>query len=104
MQHNTDTLFTLSDLMNPDKDRAKIETGDCGIVLKPDGTFQVFSTGAENIANPVETWTEVDHQIFANGQKLMALALTLATPQLLAVITDATKALTNELNSHETGN
>lgn len=58
-----------------------IQDGDAGIVLKPDGTFQVFSTGridGENLTSEQEL----------QGQKLMALAVALKFPQVMSLLLD----------------
>lgn len=74
-------------------DEKLIETGDCGIVFKTDGSFRVFSSGVENLSADPETWGEEELARVAIGRRLMALTVALSTPQLMAVIEDAANGL-----------
>lgn len=56
-----------------------IQEGDAGIVLKPDGTFQVFSTGKIDPNNMTEAQLE-------QGEKLVALSLALSIPEVLNML------------------
>lgn len=52
-----------------------IAEGDAGIILKPDGTFKVFSTG--------DIGGELTEQQKAQGQKLVALAMALSIDMVM---------------------
>lgn len=67
-------LLTEKHLVN-----SPIENGDAGLILKADGTFQIFSTGE---VNPDRL---TDRQI-DQGRKLNALALALAIPNVMHVL------------------
>ena len=54
-----------------------IEHGDAGVILKPDGTFRVFSTGVEGALTPAQE---------AQGKKLIALAIALRYPEVMQVL------------------
>jgi hypothetical protein len=56
---------------------APIEDGDAGIILKADGNFKVFSTGIEGDLTPAQ---------IAQGKKLMALAVALKFPEVMAIL------------------
>ena len=56
-----------------------IQEGDAGIVLKPDGTFQIFSTGKIDPNNMTEAQLD-------QGEKLVALSLALSIPQVLDML------------------
>lgn len=56
---------------------APIEQGDAGIILKPDGTFKVFTTGHIDAANLTEAQK-------GQGEKLMVLAGVLVDDDLYA--------------------
>ncbi|SER27442.1 hypothetical protein SAMN05216548_11459 [Faunimonas pinastri] len=56
-----------------------IEEGDAGIILKPDGTFKVFSTGLIDGANLTTAQQE-------QGKRLMALSVALAHPQVMDIL------------------
>lgn len=58
---------------------APIETGDAGVILKPDGSFQIFSTGSLEADNLTPAQME-------QGMKLNALALALSVPQIMDVL------------------
>lgn len=64
-----------------------IAEGDAGIVIKADGSFQIFTTGT------IDPNAMTESQI-RQGQILMALATALNTPELLQVLLEAS----NELN------
>ncbi len=68
------TLLGPSTLLN-----SPIEEGDAGIVLKPDGTFKVFSTGKIDANNMTEAQLD-------QGEKLVALSLALTIPQILNML------------------
>ena len=93
MTFNNPLASLLSNLPRNLPDEDLVTTGDCGIVIKKDGTFRVFTSGVEGITEPSETWSDEQRQIYANGEVLMALAVAMATPQLMAVLKDATKGL-----------
>lgn len=54
-----------------------IEHGDAGVILKPDGTFKVFSTGIDGPLTPAQE---------AQGKKLIALAIALRYPEVMSVL------------------
>lgn len=56
-----------------------IEDGDAGIVLKPDGSFKLFSTGKIDFANMTEAQ-------LAQGEKLVALAIALTVPDIMTML------------------
>lgn len=62
-----------------------IEEGDAGIVLKPDGSFKVFSTGKIDPDNMTESQME-------QGERLVALSLALSIPRVL----DMLKTMAND--------
>jgi len=64
-----------------------IQRGDAGIVLKPDGTFQVFSTGE------IDPETLTDAQI-DQGRKILALAYALKNPAILDQLYMASETMT----------
>lgn len=57
-----------------------IQEGDAGIILKPDGSFKIFSTG--KIEEPLTPEQEMQ------GRKLLALTVALKTPQVMQLLTD----------------
>lgn len=69
-------LLTQSHLLE-----APIGEGDCGIVLKPDGSFRVFSTG--------EVGTNTNQVQMDNMMKVMGFALALQVPPLMQILLDA---------------
>ncbi|UIN38381.1 hypothetical protein [Methylobacterium oryzae] len=54
-----------------------IEHGDAGVILKPDGTFKVFSTGIDGPLTPAQE---------AQGRKLIALSIALRYPEVMMVL------------------
>lgn len=52
-----------------------IEDGDCGVILRKDGSFQIFSTG---VINPNEMTGRQEEQ----GALLIAIAVCLNLPEL----------------------
>lgn len=66
------SLLTLEDTVT-----APIEQGDAGVILKPDGTFKVFSTGVDGPLTPAQE---------AQGRKLIALSIALRHPEVMAVL------------------
>lgn len=63
-----------------------IAEGDAGIVIKADGSFQIFTTGT------IDPRAMTESQI-RQGQLLMALATALNTPELLQVLLEASNEL-----------
>lgn len=68
-------LLDKSDLVS-----APIQEGDCGIVLKPDGTFQVFSTGVKSSGLTPEQMEQ--------GNKLVCMIVALKTPQIMHMLAE----------------
>jgi hypothetical protein len=66
------SLLTLEDTVT-----SPIEHGDAGVILKPDGTFKVFSTGVDGALTPAQE---------AQARKLIALAVALRFPEVMAVL------------------
>lgn len=60
-----------------------IEEGDAGIILKPDGSFQIFNTHRH-----IDGANLTPEQL-RQGKILLALATALAHPQLLDVLMEA---------------
>lgn len=56
-----------------------IKEGDCGVILRQDGTFQIFSTG-------VKEGRELTPAQVEQGQKLVCLALALRSPQIMHML------------------
>jgi hypothetical protein len=54
-----------------------VEHGDAGVILKPDGSFKVFSTGVDGPLTPAQE---------AQGRKLIALTIALRYPEVMAVL------------------
>ena len=67
-------LLTLDHVTN-----APISDGDAGVILRADGTFQLFSTGDMNGGNLTEEQMQI-------GRKLSALALALSLPSVMNVL------------------
>lgn len=55
---------------------APIEQGDAGVILKPDGSFKIFTTGHIDAANLTEAQMQ-------QGERLMALIYVLNDPTLI---------------------
>lgn len=84
-----------------DQDRPAIDDGDCGIIVKLDGSFRLFSTGVENLKNDPSTFTEREHQQIRNGQILTAFCLALQNEQVMDVLLDlATTVIDDEKLQH----
>ncbi|MBP2498352.1 hypothetical protein ABID82_005038 [Methylobacterium sp. PvP062] len=66
------TLLTLENTVT-----SPIEHGDAGVILKPDGTFKVFSTGVDGPLTPAQE---------AQGRKLIALSIALRYPEVMMVL------------------
>lgn len=73
------SLFTADQIA--DFDRAPISEGDAGIILKADGSFQVFTTG--HIDPKAMTSIQLDQ-----GKTLMAFTLALRIPQIMDLLVD----------------
>ncbi|MCP1540124.1 hypothetical protein [Methylorubrum extorquens] len=58
---------------------APVEHGDAGVILKPDGSFKIFSTGEIDGANLTP---EQERQ----GKTLLALAVALKFPEVMAIL------------------
>jgi hypothetical protein len=58
---------------------APIKEGDAGVILREDGTFQIFSSGKIDPENLSQGQVE-------QGRKLNALALALSLPQVMEVL------------------
>lgn len=58
---------------------APIEDGDAGFILKPNGEFKIFSTGAIDAENMTDAQR-------AQGDKLLALACAVAIPEVMAML------------------
>jgi hypothetical protein len=56
---------------------APIQEGDAGVILKPDGTFKVFSTGVKGELTPAQ------HE---QGRKLLAIAVALQHPEIMDIL------------------
>lgn len=70
----TVSLIDLGNLLD-----TPIQEGDAGIVLKPDGTFRIFTTGEID----GENLTSAQHE---QGRKLIALSLALKHEQIMDVL------------------
>ncbi|TXN08939.1 hypothetical protein FV222_00265 [Methylobacterium sp. WL103] len=70
----TKPLLTLDNLVS-----APIEEGDAGFILKPNGEFKIFSTGAINAENMTAAQR-------AQGEKLLALACAVAIPEVMNML------------------
>ena len=68
------SFFTNTDLV-----LSPIQEGDAGIVLKPDGSFQVFTTGQIDPKNLTEAQIQ-------QGEKLVALSLALKIPAVMDIL------------------
>jgi len=58
---------------------APIESGDAGVILKPDGSFKVFSTGKLDVAN-------LSEEQIQQGKVLLALAVALKYPEIMDIL------------------
>lgn len=67
-------LLSDSNLMH-----SPITDGDAGIVLKPDGSFKVFTVGLIDKDNLTESQ-------LAQGEKMVAISLALKIPAVMAVL------------------
>lgn len=63
-----------------------IVDGDAGVILKADGSFQIFTTGH---INPQALTPAQEEQ----GRKLVALATALSVPQLMDMLIEASREL-----------
>lgn len=61
-----------------------LESGDVGVVVKPDGSFQVFSSGMAGIDE--SNMTEEQRQ---QGKRLIALAVALNSPDMIETLVSA---------------
>jgi hypothetical protein len=57
-----------------------IETGDAGIVIKADGSVKIFNTHKHLDHN------NMTHEQLAQGEKLLALAVALSTPEIMNLL------------------
>lgn len=65
------------------------QDGDVAVILKADGSIKALSAGLDGSrlsSVPVEEWTEADHLAWDQGQKLMAVALSCANPQIFEIM------------------
>jgi hypothetical protein len=65
------------------------ENGDVAVILKADGSVKALSAGLDGsrlTTVPVEEWTDADHLAWEQGQKLMAVALSCANPQIMEIM------------------
>jgi hypothetical protein len=67
-----------------DKPDFELQAGDCGIIIRKDGTTNLFQYGidAEALKQPPETLNEEQLQSLLNGQLLMVLSVVAGTPML----------------------
>lgn len=63
-----------------------IVDGDAGVILKADGTFQIFTTGQ---IDPKALTPAQEEQ----GRKLVALTTALSVPQLMNMLIEASREL-----------
>lgn len=79
-EHKFSLLFT-DQLSNCVNSADLLQPGDCGIILRSDGTFQAFSSTSPDVGNA--SFTECNLEA---AQKLTALSVALANPQVMAVL------------------
>lgn len=60
-----------------------IERGDCGVILKADGSHRVFSTGMEDVTP--ETMTDAQRE---QGKRMVALSFALNSERIMAILYD----------------
>lgn len=73
-----------------------VEDGDCGIILKPDGSYRLFSTGVDKLKENSSTWGEREHQQIRNGQVLTAFCLALSNDQVMSVLLDLASSMIDQ--------
>ncbi len=84
---NVPSLFTTLTAKSQ-SNKPLISEGDCGVVLRADGTAEIFSTGlSPHLDNP-EQWGELELKQIEMGKKLMAISIALHNEQLMAILYD----------------
>ena len=83
---------SLFDTLTPDakSDRPMISEGDCGVIMKLDGSFQVFSTGVSNLSSDPSSWGDTEIAQMTIGRKLMAISVALSNTQIMELLMDIT--------------
>lgn len=81
---------SLFNIVRPDLDQSGnlFKQGDCGVIIRADGTFQAFSCDidAAELQKPDGERSAEATQLLNNGRKLMALLLALSNQQVMDVL------------------
>lgn len=80
MQNKSGVNLFTANLPSAEREGLEIAEGECGVIVSPDGSFRVFSTGID-VAN-------LSQEQIAMGEKLMALTLALSNDQVMHVLLD----------------
>lgn len=82
---------SLFDALTPKQrtDEPLVKEGDCGIILRPDGSIEAFSTGIySSLQGDPAAWGEAELKQLEMGRKLMAISVALNNEQIMAILYD----------------
>lgn len=91
MSSHTASVPSLFDTLSPKPrtDEPLVKEGDCGIILRPDGSAEVFSTGIySSLQGDPEKWGDAELKQMEMGRKLMAISVALQNEQIMSILFD----------------